>query len=143
MHGMNKICSIRARIETLFLFTVAACWLDPVCRLNLGNSGYNQLFRLCVIVLTSSYFKGRVGYPYRVDLQQPSHFVEGVSFQTEEGKNKSGDRQYHELVVQCWASKIDTENDVEIYYISTAYTEHQVFVYVNQQDVPRKFVLLR
>ena len=98
--------------------------LDLVCKLNSDRLEDNKLFRLCVIVLTASYFKKWVAYPLR---SYNVCFEEEIAFETDEGEQKAFGNTYKELTVECWAKMIN--DDPRKYSISRAYNPNEVFVH--------------
>lgn len=110
---------------------------DPVCRLISKERSDNQHFRLCAIVLTSSYFITRFKYPTRVNAY--AVFEDQISFRTTDANLRSVGKEYHERIVVCPVRIIDSSHQTRV-YISRAYKSNEVFVYLRDPSDGRLYL---
>jgi hypothetical protein len=106
-------------------FTADRNDIDPLCRIVSAdtNDANNQHRRLCVAVLTSSYFKEMVRYP------QPNVYScneEEVAFRIAEPDG----RTYTERMMRCSFTYVNPLKGQHFLYISRAYKSDHVFAYI-------------
>jgi len=100
--------------------------IDPLCKLISGETDLRkQHYRFCVVVSRSSYFRDKIKYPRRK--AHPCH-EEYVSFRTAEGVIAAAGKSFHERLMPCQFTPIDSEEE-SFLFISRAYMSNQVFVY--------------
>ena len=102
---------------------------DPICEIVTSDLRQNQYHRLCVQVLTSSDFEGKIEYPRT--FRSFECFNNEVSFKTDAALERMvGDQTYREFMIRCNSTIKDTLKEVS-FYVSRAYKPNQVFVYAS------------
>ena len=88
-----------------------------------------EYYRFCVAIFSSALFKNEVKYP--TNLERLSSFVKQmlISFRTPKGINASDGNSYHEDMIICHSSKLNSSHEDVHIYISRGYKSNEVFVY--------------
>lgn len=106
----------------IYLLTASNRNQDPLCSLEL-----KEKVRICMAVLNSTYFNGKVNFPSSVNWIGGKCIKKTISFQTEVGERLAARREFQEWTMDC-----DTNNEddgVFDYLLSQAYEPDQIFIY--------------
>ena len=118
----GTIFILYAMIDTqlnFLLFTAPDSKSDPVCVLKSKRIENDKSLRLCTVVLTSSYFEGRIPHPHREI--SFGCMAKKVSFRTQEGMMEAKGTEYDEFMLECRAFEPrnpSLEGEDGIFYIS-------------------------
>jgi len=111
------------------LFTAETASDDPVCGLN-----REEKLRVCTIVMSSSYFAGKITYlPDQNRLNDVCRLTK-VAFQTNEARRDAKGNNHEEWILPCTVTAVEPNARNILYGVSRAYHSHYAVVYSRDRE---------